>query len=113
MHQLKVPGDVYTHIAGVDLIRDNDGEFYVLEDNLRTPSGVSYMIENREISKRIFPAALSSSRVMPITNYAQMLSNKLKGLSDKANPNIVLLTPGIYNSAYYEHTTLALSLIHI
>jgi len=107
MHQLKVPGDVYTHIAGVDLIRDSDGEFYVLEDNLRTPSGVSYMIENREISKRIFPAALSSSRVMPITNYAQMLSNKLKGLSDKANPNIVLLTPGIYNSAYYEHTTLA------
>ena len=107
MYQLKVPNDIYTHIAGVDLIRNNDGEFYVLEDNLRTPSGVSYMIENREISKRIFPAALSSSRVMPITNYAQMLSNKLKGLSDKNNPNIVLLTPGIYNSAYYEHTTLA------
>lgn len=107
MYQLKVPNDIYTHIAGVDLIRNNDGEFYVLEDNLRTPSGVSYMIENREISKRIFPAALSSSRVIPITNYAQMLSNKLKGLSDKNNPNIVLLTPGIYNSAYYEHTTLA------
>lgn len=107
MHKLKVPGDIYTHIAGVDLIRSNDGMFYVLEDNLRTPSGVSYMIENREISKRIFPAALSSSRIMPITNYAQMLSNKLKGLSDMNNPNIVLLTPGIYNSAYYEHTTLA------
>ena len=107
MHQLSVPGDIYSHIAGVDLIRDNDGEFYVLEDNLRTPSGVSYMIENREISKRIFPAALSSSKVMPITNYAQMLSKKLKGLSPKSNPNVVLLTPGIYNSAYYEHTTLA------
>ncbi|NCG03933.1 MAG: circularly permuted type 2 ATP-grasp protein [Bacteroidetes bacterium] len=107
MNQLSVPGDIYSHIAGVDLIRDNDGEFYVLEDNLRTPSGVSYMIENREISKRIFPAALSSSKVMPITNYAQMLSKKLKGLSPKSNPNVVLLTPGIYNSAYYEHTTLA------
>lgn len=107
MHNLKVPNDVYTHIAGVDLIRNDDGQFYVLEDNLRTPSGVSYMIENREISKRIFPAALSSSYVMPIANYSQILSNKLKGLSEKHNPNIVLLTPGIYNSAYYEHTTLA------
>lgn len=107
MNRLKVANDVYTHIAGVDLIRNDDGEFYVLEDNLRTPSGVSYMIENREISKRIFPTALSSSKVMPVTNYAQMLSSKLKSLSDKSDPNIVLLTPGIYNSAYYEHTTLA------
>ena len=107
MQNLKVPHDVYTHIAGVDLIRNNDGKFYVLEDNLRTPSGVSYMIENREISKRIFPTALSSTQVMPISNYSQILSTKLKGLSEIKNPNIVLLTPGIYNSAYYEHITLA------
>lgn len=107
MHNLKVPSDVYTHVSGVDLIRNNDGEFYVLEDNLRTPSGVSYMIENREISKRIFPVALSSSKVNPISNYSQILSSKLKSLSEVSNPNIVLLTPGTYNAAYYEHTALA------
>ncbi|MFG6686566.1 circularly permuted type 2 ATP-grasp protein [Mariniflexile sp. HNIBRBA6329] len=107
MKGVKVPYDVYVHISGVDLIRNNDGEFYVLEDNLRTPSGVSYMLENREISKRLFPGILPKSNVRSVSNYPNMLYKKLKELSDKANPNIVLLTPGIYNSAYYEHTTLA------
>ncbi|WP_298495761.1 circularly permuted type 2 ATP-grasp protein [uncultured Algibacter sp.] len=107
MKGVKVPYDVYVHISGVDLIRNNDGEFYVLEDNLRTPSGVSYMLENREISKRLFPGILPKSNVRSVSNYPNMLYKKLKELSNKTNPNIVLLTPGIYNSAYYEHTTLA------
>ncbi|CAH8282589.1 putative circularly permuted ATP-grasp superfamily protein [Mariniflexile fucanivorans] len=107
MKGVKVPYDVYVHISGVDLIRNNDGEFYVLEDNLRTPSGVSYMLENREISKRLFPGILPKNHVRSVSNYPNMLYKKLKELSDLNNPNIVLLTPGIYNSAYYEHTTLA------
>ena len=107
MKGVKVPYDVYVHISGVDLIRNNDGEFYVLEDNLRTPSGVSYMLENREISKRLFPGILPKSKVRSVSNYPNMLYKKLKELSDLPSPNIVLLTPGIYNSAYYEHTTLA------
>lgn len=107
MKGVKVPYDVYVHISGVDLIRNNDGEFYVLEDNLRTPSGVSYMLENREISKRLFPGILPKSNVRSVSNYPNMLYKKLQELSNKTNPNIVLLTPGIYNSAYYEHTTLA------
>ncbi len=107
MKGVKVPYDVYVHISGVDLIRNNNGEFYVLEDNLRTPSGVSYMLENREISKRLFPGILPKNQVRSVSNYPNMLYKKLKELSNKENPNIVLLTPGIYNSAYYEHTTLA------
>lgn len=107
MKGVKVPYDIYIHISGVDLIRNNDGEFYVLEDNLRTPSGVSYMLENREISKRLFPGILPKSQVRSVSNYPDMLYKKLKELSNLTNPNIVLLTPGIYNSAYYEHTTLA------
>ncbi|AJR03318.1 circularly permuted type 2 ATP-grasp protein [Siansivirga zeaxanthinifaciens] len=107
MKGVKVPHDVYVHISGVDLIRNNDGEFYVLEDNLRTPSGVSYMLENREISKRLFPGILPENGVRSVSNYPNMLYKKLKELSNIADPNVVLLTPGIYNSAYYEHTTLA------
>lgn len=107
MKGVKVPYDVYVHISGVDLIRNNDGEFYVLEDNLRTPSGVSYMLENREISKRLFPGIIPKTQVRSVSNYPNMLYKKLKELSNNLNPNIVLLTPGIYNSAYYEHTTLA------
>ncbi|GAL79382.1 hypothetical protein JCM19274_1890 [Algibacter lectus] len=104
---VKVPYDVYVHISGVDLIRNNDGEFYVLEDNLRTPSGVSYMLENREISKRLFPGILPKNNVRSVSDYPNLLYKKLKELSNLSKPNIVLLTPGIYNSAYYEHTTLA------
>ncbi|MGC6432240.1 MAG: circularly permuted type 2 ATP-grasp protein [Jejuia sp.] len=101
------PFDIYVHITGVDLIRNNDGEFYVLEDNLRTPSGVSYMLENREISKRIFPGILPKCNVRTVSSYPDILYKKLKLCTKQDNPNVVLLTPGIYNSAYYEHTTLA------
>ncbi|MBC3757977.1 circularly permuted type 2 ATP-grasp protein [Hyunsoonleella sp. SJ7] len=107
MKDLAPPFDIYTHISGIDLIRNNDGEFYVLEDNLRTPSGVSYMLENREISKRIFPGVLPQNNVLSVSNYPDLLYKKLQGCSNQSNPNVVLLTPGIYNSAYYEHTTLA------
>jgi uncharacterized circularly permuted ATP-grasp superfamily protein len=109
MMGVNVPYDIYVHIAGIDLIRDHDGTFYVLEDNLRTPSGVSYMIENREITKRIFPDLIPQNHVRPVTQYPTILYKNLKGLSPRKinSPNIVLLTPGIYNSAYFEHTTLA------
>ena len=109
MQGVNVPYDVYVHISGIDLIRDYDGTFYVLEDNLRTPSGVSYMIENREITKRIFPDLIPQNHVRPVTQYPMLLYNNLKALSPRAvqTPNVVLLTPGIYNSAYFEHTTLA------
>jgi uncharacterized circularly permuted ATP-grasp superfamily protein len=109
MKGVNVPYDIYVHIAGIDLIRDHDGTFYVLEDNLRTPSGVSYMIENREITKRIFPDLIPQNSVRPVTHYPDILYKNLVALSPRkiASPNIVLLTPGIYNSAYFEHTTLA------
>ncbi len=109
MQGVHVPHDIYIHIAGIDLIRDSDGTFYVLEDNLRTPSGVSYMIENREITKRIFPDLIPQNRVLPVTHYPSILLKNLMALSPRqvSAPNVVLLTPGIYNSAYFEHTTLA------
>lgn len=109
MQNVTVPHDIYVHIAGIDLIRDHDGTFYVLEDNLRTPSGVSYMIENREITKRIFPDLIPQNKVLPVTQYPNILHKNLVSLSPRqvANPNVVLLTPGMYNSAYFEHTTLA------
>ena len=106
---VKVPHDIYVHIAGIDLIRGADGIFYVLEDNLRTPSGVSYMLENREVTKRIFPEMLSANKVKMINSYPLELHDILASLSprDVQQPNVVILTPGIYNSAYYEHTFLA------
>ncbi len=109
MQGVNVPHDIYVHIAGIDLIRDHDGTFYVLEDNLRTPSGVSYMIENREITKRIFPDLIPQNHVRPVTQYPNILYKNLVALSpgQVSAPNVVLLTPGIYNSAYFEHTTLA------
>ena len=109
MHQLQVPYDIYVHISGIDLIRDHDGTFYVLEDNLRTPSGVSYMLENREITKRLFPDLLPQCGVRSVTEYPTILYKNLLALSPRqiTNPTIVLLSPGIYNSAYFEHTTLA------
>jgi uncharacterized circularly permuted ATP-grasp superfamily protein len=109
MQGVNVPHDIYVHIAGIDLIRDHDGTFYVLEDNLRTPSGVSYMIENREITKRIFPDLIPQNFVRPVTQYPTILHRNLQELSPRktSSPNVVLLTPGIYNSAYFEHTTLA------
>jgi uncharacterized circularly permuted ATP-grasp superfamily protein len=109
MYQLDVPYDIYVHIAGIDLIRDHEGTFYVLEDNLRTPSGVSYMLENREITKRLFPDLLPTCDVRSVTEYPTILYKNLQSLSPRqnSNPTIVLLSPGIYNSAYFEHTTLA------
>ncbi len=109
MHNFQVPYDIYVHISGIDLIRDSDGSFYILEDNLRTPSGVSYMLENREITKRLFPDLLPKNNVRSVTEYPNILHKNLVSLSPKQtyNPTIVLLTPGIYNSAYFEHSTLA------
>lgn len=106
---IKVPHEIYVHISGIDLIRGADGDFYVLEDNLRTPSGVSYMLENREVTKRIFPELLSSNKVKSVTDYPIILHKILLSLAPRqiSNPTVVLLTPGIYNSAYYEHTFLA------
>ncbi|MBS1653920.1 MAG: circularly permuted type 2 ATP-grasp protein [Bacteroidetes bacterium] len=109
MVNVSVPHDIYTHIAGVDLIRDSDGSFYVLEDNLRTPSGVSYMLENRSITYRIFPNLLPKNNVRRVQEYPEILLRNLLGLANRqtSNPTVVLLTPGVYNSAYFEHTTLA------
>src|SRR5260221_5554885 len=109
MHGFQVPHDIYVHVPGMDLIRDQDGTFYILEDNLRTPSGVSYMLENREITKRIFPDLIPKNNVRTVTEYPDILHRNLVSLSPRqtANPTIVLLSPGIYNSAYFEHTTLA------
>src|SRR3954469_690589 len=108
MVNVDVPFDIYTHIAGVDLIRDHDGSFYVLEDNLRTPSGVSYMLENRSITYRIFPDLLPKNNVRSVKDYPELLLKNLMALAGAVtHPTVVLLTPGIYNSAYFEHTTLA------
>jgi len=109
MMHVDVPFDIYTHISGVDLIRDYDGQFYVLEDNLRTPSGVSYMLENRSITYRIFPDLIPKNNVLPVKDYPDRLLKNLLSLSNnqKSNPTVVLLTPGMFNSAYFEHTTLA------
>src|SRR5450432_1231848 len=109
MHNFPVPYDIYVHIAGIDLIRNNDGTFYILEDNLRTPSGVSYMLENREITKRIFPDLIPKNNVRPVMDYPTILHKNLVSLSPRQthHPTVVVLTPGIYNSAYFEHTTLS------
>jgi uncharacterized circularly permuted ATP-grasp superfamily protein len=107
---LQPPKGIWCHITGTDLIRDQHGIMRVLEDNLRCPSGVSYMLENREILKRTFPKALDDTQVRPINNYAISLREMLEYIADKPSPNIVVLTPGIYNSAYFEHAYLALQM---
>jgi uncharacterized circularly permuted ATP-grasp superfamily protein len=109
MVNVNVPFDIYTHISGIDLIRDYDGTYYVLEDNLRTPSGVSYMLENRSITYRIFPDLLPKNNVRSVKDYPDLLLKNLVAIANRQNssPTVVLLTPGIYNSAYFEHTTLA------
>jgi len=109
MVNVNVPHEIYTHISGIDLIRDEHGVFYVLEDNLRTPSGVSYMLENRGITYRIFPNILPKNNIRFVKNYPDLLLNNLVSLSNRqtSSPTVVLLTPGVYNSAYFEHTTLA------
>jgi uncharacterized circularly permuted ATP-grasp superfamily protein len=104
-----VPGGVYAHIAGVDLVRHSDGEYYVLEDNLRTPSGVSYMLENRKMMMRLFPELFANQIIRPVDHYPDLLLETLRGVAQHSvdNPVIVLLTPGHYNSAYFEHAFLA------
>src|SRR5438270_3061698 len=109
MNGQKVPHDIYVPIAGVDIVRVGS-DFYVLEDNARTPSGVSYMLENREIMLRLFPELFSRYRVAPVENYPDELLQTLKSIAPptaSGEPTVVLLTPGIHNSAYYEHSFLA------
>ena len=109
MINVDVPFDIYTHISGIDLIRDFDGSYYVLEDNLRTPSGVSYMLENRKMSYRLFPNVIPNIKLKQVNTYPDLLIKNLLSLGRQISPkpNVVLLTPGIFNSAYFEHTTLA------
>ena len=103
------PYGVWAHICGTDLVRDRDGRFYVLEDNLRVPSGVSYMLENRAVTKRVLPELFDSYRILPVDDYPDTLYDTLAELSPRRHrePVIALLTPGIYNSAYFEHAFLA------
>lgn len=109
MRGLRIPHDAYTTIVGTDLIRMPDGRFAVLEDNLRVPSGVSYMLGNRKVMKRVFSRLFAQYRVRPINQYGQELLMKLRALAPhgRPDPTIVLLTPGVFNSAYFEHTFLA------
>ena len=104
---LNPPGGTWCHITGTDLVRDRDGKFYVLEDNLRCPSGVSYVLENRRIMKSTFPSVFENARIRPVDDYPSRLFDMLAHLTDKPHPCIVLLTPGRYNSAYFEHSFLA------
>lgn len=109
MRGIKAPRDVYVSVCGTDLIRMPNGEFVVLEDNLRVPSGVSYMLTSRKVMKQIFPNLFRKCGVRPIEQYSQALLNTLRSLAPegRSSPTIVLLTPGVYNSAYFEHTYLA------
>lgn len=104
-----VPGSVYTHIAGIDVVRVNEDEFYVLEDNLRTPSGVSYMLEDRAVMMRLFPNLFAQARVAPVDHYPQELLRTLRSVAPQGidDPVVVLLTPGPFNSAFFEHAFLA------
>jgi uncharacterized circularly permuted ATP-grasp superfamily protein len=108
-----VPGNVYSQIAGIDIVRaanaDGSGTYYVLEDNLRVPSGVSYMLENRKMSMRLFPELFSRHRIEPVAHYPDLLLETLRSLAPAGanDPTVVVLTPGMYNSAYFEHAFLA------
>ncbi|HKI63976.1 MAG TPA: circularly permuted type 2 ATP-grasp protein, partial [Burkholderiales bacterium] len=106
---LDLPNETYSQIAGIDLVRNQDGRWHVLEDNLRTPSGVSYMIENRRMMMRLFPELFASQHVLPVEHYPTMLLETLRAAAPRSRhePTVVLLTPGPYNSAYFEHAFLA------
>jgi len=110
-----VPKNVYIHICGSDMIRDREGNYLVLEDNGRCPSGVSYVLENRQVMKRVFPKLFAKQKVRPVDNYAQELLTTLRYVApancpNPEDPTVVLLTPGIFNSAYFEHSYLARSM---
>ena len=109
MFGVDVPGDIYAHIAGIDIVRTGEDEFYVLEDNLRTPSGVSYMLEDRKMMMRLFPELFRRYSVAPVEHYPQVLLNNLRAVAQPGvqDPTVVLLTPGAYNSAYFEHAFIA------
>src|SRR5580765_7086719 len=103
------PQRVWCHITGTDLVRHGDGQIYVLEDNLRVPSGVSYVLENRQVMKSLFSAIFATARIRPVSNYPLKLRDMLEYLAPEnvSSPRVVLLTPGIYNSAYFEYSFLA------
>jgi uncharacterized circularly permuted ATP-grasp superfamily protein len=109
MYGVDVPGGIYAHIAGIDIVRTGENEFYVLEDNLRTPSGVSYMLENRKMMMRLFPELFRRYSVAPVEHYPQVLLNNLRAVAQPGvqDPTVVLLTPGAHNSAYFEHAFIA------
>jgi uncharacterized circularly permuted ATP-grasp superfamily protein len=109
MMGVTVPGNVYSHIAGIDIVRAGEGEYYVLEDNLRVPSGVSYMLENRKMMMRLFPELFARQRVAPVAHYPDLLLETLRAVAPAGvnEPTVVVLTPGMYNSAYFEHAFLA------
>jgi uncharacterized circularly permuted ATP-grasp superfamily protein len=113
MMGVAVPGNVYSHISGVDIVRagnvDGSGDYYVLEDNLRVPSGVSYMLENRKMMMRLFPDLFSMHRIAPVARYPDLLLETLRAVAPAGvnEPTVVVLTPGMYNSAYFEHAFLA------
>jgi len=109
MQDIDVPGGIYAHIAGIDVVRAGDGEFHVLEDNLRVPSGVSYMLENRKMMMRLFPELFARHSVAPVEHYPDVLLENLRSVAPVgvADPVVALLTPGAHNSAYFEHAFLA------
>jgi len=109
MQGIDVPGGIYAHIAGIDVVRAGEGEFYVLEDNLRVPSGVSYMLEDRKMMMRLFPELFARYSVAPVEHYPDLLLENLRSVAPLgvSDPTVVLLTPGAYNSAYFEHAFLA------
>jgi len=109
MYGVDVPGGVYAHIAGIDIVRTSEEEFFVLEDNLRTPSGVSYMLEDRKMMMRLFPELFRRYSIAPVEHYPQVLLNNLRAVAQPGvqDPTVVLLTPGAYNSAYFEHAFIA------
>jgi uncharacterized circularly permuted ATP-grasp superfamily protein len=106
---ISVASDIYAHIAGIDLVRAGEGEFYVLEDNLRVPSGVSYMLENRKMMMRLFPDLFARHKVAPVAHYPDLLLDNLRSVAPAGvlDPTVVVMTPGMYNSAYFEHAFLA------
>lgn len=107
MQGITLPNQIYAHITGIDMVRNSDGEYYVLEDNLRTPSGVSYMLENRKMMMRLYPDMFAQQHIAPVERYPSYLLQTLRESSPVDDPCVVVVTPGRFNSAYFEHSFLA------
>ena len=109
MQGINVPSDIYAQVAGIDIVRAGEGEFYVLEDNLRVPSGVSYMLEDRKMMMRLFPDLFARHKIAPVAHYPDLLLDMLRSVAPQGvdDPTVVVMTPGMYNSAYFEHAFLA------